>query len=292
MLFIRKAISLNDSQRGKIMIGIRIHGRGGQGGVTASRLLATAAYYDGMYSQAIPMYGTERRGAPLTCFVRLDDVRVRQRELVHEPDIVLVLDPLLSTRQSMADGVKPGGILILNTSLPPEEVQIGGDFKIATVDATSIALETLKRPITNTAILGAFSKVVGYPKLESIEKAIMKQFPGRIGEMNIAAIKMSYEKASEAVQATNKEPLESESVAVRGYGVLKDVSSWRVFSPVIDLDKCTGCKSCWLYCPETSIKWTEDNKPEIELHKCKGCGICVTECPVKAIEFKRVEIKR
>ncbi len=273
------------------MIGIRIHGRGGQGGVTASRLLATAAYFDGKYSQAIPMYGTERRGAPLTCFVRIDDVRVRERELVHDPEIVMVLDPLLSTQQGMTRGMKPGGLLILNLPVPPEEVKIGGDIRIATVDATTIALETLRRPITNTAMLGAFSKAVGWPKLESIEKAIMKQFPGRIGEMNIAAIRRSYEEVSDVVEATIKEEKEAEDLTVGGYGVLRDVSSWRVFSPHIDLDKCTSCRSCWIYCPETAIKWTDDNKPEIEWRKCKGCGICVNECPVKAIEFKRVEVE-
>jgi len=272
-------------------IGIRIHGRGGQGGVTASRLLAAAAYYDGQYSQAIPMYGTERRGAPLTCFVRIDDVRVRERELVHDPDIVMVLDPLLSTQQGIMTGMKPGGLLILNSPLPPEEVKIGGDIRIATVDATTIALETLRRPITNTAILGAFSKAVGWPKLESVEKAIMKQFPGRIGELNVAAIRRSYKEVSDVVPATIKEAKEAEEVSVAGYGVLRDVSSWRVFEPVIDLDKCTSCKACWIYCPETAINWTDDNKPEIEMRKCKGCGICVEECPLDIIEFKRVEIK-
>jgi 2-oxoacid:acceptor oxidoreductase gamma subunit (pyruvate/2-ketoisovalerate family)/2-oxoacid:acceptor oxidoreductase delta subunit (pyruvate/2-ketoisovalerate family) len=272
------------------MIGIRIHGRGGQGAVTASRLLATAAYFDGKFSQAIPMYGTERRGAPLTAFVRIDDVRVRERELVHEPDIVTVLDPLLSTQQSVAEGLKEGGLLILNSQLPPEKVEIGGEIMIATVDATKIALEMLKMPITNTAILGAFSKVAGFPKLESIEKAIMKQFPGRIGEMNIAAIRMSYDEVSEVKPATNKEAvMERQDLHVGGYGVLKDVSSWRVFTPRIDLDKCTGCKSCWLFCPETAIKWVDDG-PEIEYRKCKGCGVCVNECPVKAIEFVREEV--
>jgi pyruvate ferredoxin oxidoreductase gamma subunit len=274
-----------------MVIGIRIHGRGGQGGVTASRLLAAAAYYDGKYSQAIPMYGTERRGAPLTCFVRIDDVRVRERELVHDPDIVMVLDPLLSTQQGMTRGMKPRGLLILNSTLPPEEVKIGGDIRIATVDATTIALETLRRPITNTAILGAFSKAVGWPKLESIEKAIMKQFPGRIGEMNVEAIRRSYKEVSEVVPATMKEAPEAEDVTASGYGVLRDVSSWRVFSPVFDLDKCTSCKSCWIYCPETAINWTDDNKPEVEWRKCKGCGICVNECPVGAIEFERVEVE-
>ena len=272
------------------MIGIRIHGRGGQGAVTASRLLATASYFDGKFSQAIPMYGTERRGAPLTAFVRIDDIRVRERELVHEPDIVIVLDELLSTQQSVADGLKKGGLLILNSSLPPEKVEIGGDIKIATVDATKIALETLKRPITNTAILGAFSKAAGFPKLESLEKAIMKQFPGRIGELNIAAIRMSYDGVSEVKPATNKEvAAEKHDLHVGGYGVLKDVSSWRVFTPKVDLDKCTGCKACWLFCPETAFEWV-DNRPVIDYRKCKGCGICVNECPVKAIDFVRVEV--
>lgn len=274
-----------------MVVGIRIHGRGGQGGVTASRLLATAAYYDGKFSQAIPMYGTERRGAPVTAYVRVDDVRVRERELVHTPDIVMVLDPLLSTRQTMADDIAEGGLLLLNAAYPPEEVKTGGNFRVATVNATSIALETLRRPITNTAILGAFAKAVGWPKLESIEKAIRKQFSGRIADMNIEAINRSYDECSEVIPAPVKTAGESEAIAVGGYGVLKDVSSWRVFQPVIDMDKCTGCKNCWIYCPETSIKWTDENRPEIEWRKCKGCGICVNECPVVAIEFKRVEIK-
>ncbi len=274
-----------------MVVGIRIHGRGGQGGVTASRLLATAAYYDGKFSQAIPMYGTERRGAPVTAYVRVDDVRVRERELVHTPDIVMVLDPLLSTRQTMADDMAEGGLLLLNAAYPPEEVKTGGNIRVATVNATSIALETLRRPITNTAILGAFAKAVGWPKLESIEKAIRKQFSGRIADMNIEAIKRSYDECSEVIPAPVKTAGESEAIAVGGYGVLKDVSSWRVFQPVIDMDKCTGCKNCWIYCPETAIKWTDENRPEIEWRKCKGCGICVNECPVEAIEFKRVEIK-
>jgi pyruvate ferredoxin oxidoreductase gamma subunit len=274
-----------------MVVGIRIHGRGGQGAVTASRLLATAAYYDGKFSQAIPMYGTERRGAPVTAYVRIDDVRVRERELVHTPDIVMVLDPLLSTRQTMADDMAEGGLLLLNAAYPPEEVKTGGNIRVATVNASNIALETLRRPITNTAILGAFAKAVGWPKLESIEKAIRKQFSGRIADMNIEAIKRSYDECSEVIPAPVKTAGESEAIAVGGYGVLKDVSSWRVFQPVIDMDKCIGCKNCWIYCPETAIKWTDENKPEIEWRKCKGCGICVNECPVEAIEFKRVEIK-
>ncbi len=274
------------------MIEIRLHGRGGQGAVTASRIIATAAYEEGKYSQAIPMYGTERRGAPLTAFVRIDDQRVRERELVHDPDISIVLDPLIAKQQAVVDSLKPGGLVLLNTGHGPEEVKLGGDFKVATVDATTIALETLGRPITNTAILGAFVKITGLLKLESVEKAILKYFPGRLGEMNIAAVRRSYEEVKGPMQAVVKEAPETKvDIHVGGYGVLRDVSSWRVFTPEVDEEKCIGCKACWIFCPETAFSWNEEtNKPEIEYRKCKGCGVCVNECPVKAIEFVRVEV--
>jgi 2-oxoacid:acceptor oxidoreductase gamma subunit (pyruvate/2-ketoisovalerate family)/2-oxoacid:acceptor oxidoreductase delta subunit (pyruvate/2-ketoisovalerate family) len=273
------------------LIEIRLHGRGGQGAVTASRIIATAAYEEGKYSQAIPMYGTERRGAPLTAFVRIDDVRVRERELVHNPDISIVLDPLIAKEQGVVENLKPGGLVLLNTTYEPEEIKLGGNFKVATVDATSIALSTLGRAITNTAILGAFSRITGLVKLESMEKAIKKYFPGRLGEMNVAAVRKSFEEVKGPIQAVVKEaPPIKQEVTVGGYGVLKDVSSWRVFTPEIDDDKCIGCKACWIFCPETAIEWNEENKkPVIIYNKCKGCGLCANECPVDAIEMVRVE---
>ena len=270
------------------MFEIRIYGRGGQGAVTASRILAEAVYHEGKYSQAIPMYGTERRGAPVTAYVRIDEVRVRERDLVHEPDIVVCLDPLLSRRQTVAQGLKTGGLLLLNYPHPPEEVPVGGEFDVATVDATKIALETLRRPITNTAILGAFSKVTGLVELESIEKAVLHRFPGRLGEMNVAAMRRSHEEAYMPKPARKLEEaaVEEGPLTSSGFGVLRSVAEWRVFRPVVDYDKCVSCRLCWVYCPETAISWVDD-KPKIDYRKCKGCGICPNECPVKAIEFKR-----
>lgn len=271
------------------MIEVRLHGRGGQGVVTCSWILAEAVYHDGKHSQAIPMYGTERRGAPVTAFVRIDDVRVRERDLVHEPDIVFVLDALISKRQAIIEGLKEGGLVVLNYPHPPEEVPLEGDFKVATVDATKIAMETLRRPITNTAILGAFAKVTGMVSLEAIDKAILHRFPGRVGKMNIDAVRRSYEEVSELV-AVHKEakPDAEGALTGGGYGTVRSVASWRMFRPVIDVDKCIGCKFCWIYCPETAYTWNvEENKPELEYRKCKGCQICVNECPVGAIEWKR-----
>ena len=275
------------------MMEIRIHGRGGQGVVTASRIIATAAYEEGKYSQAIPMYGTERRGAPVVAYVRIDDKRVRERELVHYPDLSMCLDPYISTQQAVANDVKPRGKVLLNASFPPENSGLAGDIMIACVDATSIALETIGRPITNTAMLGALAKSTGILKLESVEKAIRKYFSGRVADMNIAAVRKSYEKVSGWAPAKNKFPPKVQAdIHVGGYGVLRDVSLWRVFTPYIDEAKCIGCKNCWLFCPEAALEWKETNKPALISNRCKGCGVCATECPVKAIEMKRVVVSR
>jgi len=274
------------------VIEIRLHGRGGQGAVTASRIIAAAAYEGGKYSQAIPMYGTERRGAPLTAFVRIDNIRVRERELVHFPDYSVCFDPLLSMNQMVAQNVKAGGIVLVNSPFKPEQIPLAGDIKIATVDATDIALKTLGRPITNTAILGAFAKLCPDITMKGVEKAIMKYFPGRPGEMNIKAAEMAYNSVSELVPAKNKvQPKELEEQEVGGYGALKDVSSWRVFYPEVNEDKCISCKTCWISCPEAALEWKENQKPAMIWRSCKGCGVCANECPVKAIEMKRVEIK-
>lgn len=275
------------------MIEIRLHGRGGQGAVTASRIIAAAAYEEGKYSQAIPMYGTERRGAPLTAFVRIDNVRVRERELVHYPDYSICFDEFISMQQYVAKDVKPGGIVLCNTTFKPEDLPLAGPINIATVDATDIALKTIGRPITNTAILGAFLKICPEVSMKSIEKAIMKYFPGRAGEMNIKAAHMSYDEVVGPVPAKNQvAPKEVASLEVGGYGALKDVSSWRVFEPIVNEEKCIGCKNCWIFCPEAALEWKANNKPAMINRSCKGCGVCANECPVKAIEMKRVEIKK
>jgi pyruvate ferredoxin oxidoreductase gamma subunit len=268
------------------MIEIRLHGRGGQGAVTANEILAEAAYYDGKYAQAIPMYGTERRGAPVTAFLRLDNVRVRERDLVHEPDIVVILDPLLSQRPACIEGLKKGGLVIANYPYPAEKIPLGGDFKITSIDATQIAMDTLGRPITNTAILGAFSKATGLIRMESIEKAVMHRFPGRMGEMNVNAVRKAYELTPPAIQAKGEVRKDEEGLAGGGYGTIRSAAGWRTFRPVWDYDKCIRCRICWISCPDNAIDWVED-KPTIDYRKCKGCGICTNECPTKAIEFKR-----
>jgi 2-oxoacid:acceptor oxidoreductase gamma subunit (pyruvate/2-ketoisovalerate family)/2-oxoacid:acceptor oxidoreductase delta subunit (pyruvate/2-ketoisovalerate family) len=269
---------------------IRFHGRGGQGAVTAVRILASAAHLEGKYTQAIPMYGTERRGAPVVAFCRIDDTRIKERDLVHEPDAVVVLDPLLGKTVNVTEGLKNGGLVLINHPGTYEKAGLVGSFKVATVDATKIALETLGRPITNTAILGAFAKVCGIPKLESLEEAIREELPSTIAESNIAATRRAFEEVSKPSDASGLARVESERKIAQKplISYSKEVADWRVFRPIINKAACTGCMRCWIYCPEAAID-VSSGKAEIDYDYCKGCGICFEECKVGAIKFEKEE---
>jgi len=175
------------------MMEVRFHGRGGQGAVTAARLLAEAAFLEGKYCQAFPSFGAERRGAPVLAFTRIDNKPIRIRSLVYEPNHVVVLDPTLLEAVNVAAGLKRGGIIVVNAKETPEELKAG---KVAAVDATAIALELLGTPITNTAMLGAFAKATKLVSLESVVKAIEGYFGGKLAEKNVAAVKAAYERTS------------------------------------------------------------------------------------------------
>lgn len=171
------------------MIEIRFHGRGGQGAVTAARLLAEAAFLEGKHAQAFPFFGAERRGAPVLAFARIDDKQIRVRTQIYEPDYVVVLDPLLPEVVDVASGIKQGGIIVLNSKKAMQFPRA----QTASVDATSIAMETLGVSITNTAMLGAFAKATGLVTLESLIEVIKRHFSSKLAEKNTSAIKAAYE---------------------------------------------------------------------------------------------------
>ena len=176
-----------------LMIEIRWHGRGGQGAVTSVEMLALAAIEEGKYAQGFPSFGPERRGAPVAAFTRIDDRQIKVRSGIYEPDVVIVLDPGLIGLVNVIDGLKPGGTLIVNTPKSPDEVKKELKFKgrVATVDATKIAWEELKVPITNTTMLGAVIKAVESVKLKSVEVPLKERF-GRLAVRNINALKRAY----------------------------------------------------------------------------------------------------
>ncbi|RLI26855.1 MAG: hypothetical protein DRO52_01860 [Candidatus Hecatellales archaeon] len=176
------------------MIEIRWHGRGGQGAVTAAEILAHAAIGEGKYAQAFPSFGPERRGAPVLAFNRIDDKPIWVRSDVYEPDIVAVLDPSLLATVNVLEGLKPEGVVIVNTKESLDRVKATLNFqgKVAVVNATDIALEVLKLPIVNTAMIGAFVKATGVVRLESVVEAVVERF-GKAGKLNAEAVRKAYE---------------------------------------------------------------------------------------------------
>lgn len=176
------------------MVEIRIHGRGGQGAVTSAEILALAAIEEGKYAQGFPSFGPERRGAPVIAFSRVNDKPIRLRSKVYKPDVALVLDPSLLKILDPSQGLKPEGLLILNTHKPMEEIrsEIGYKGKMATVDADSIAREELGLPITNTTMLGALIRGTGIVKLDSIIAPLRARF-GRVAEKNEKALRRAFQ---------------------------------------------------------------------------------------------------
>ncbi|MGB2690066.1 MAG: pyruvate ferredoxin oxidoreductase subunit gamma [Desulfobacterales bacterium] len=175
------------------MIEIRIHGRGGQGNVAAAELLSIAAFKDGKFSQAFPSFGAERVGAPVMAFVRIDDKKIRTREDVQNPDYLIVQDSNLIGSVPVLDGLKPDGLILVNSELKPEELQLKTTAKVETIPATEIALEIIGRPIPNAIMIGAFCTITGLISIDAVQEAIMGKFPGRVGENNVAALERARE---------------------------------------------------------------------------------------------------
>lgn len=185
----------------KHMLEVKCIGRGGQGAVTFSQLLAIAAFEQGYpVVQAMPSFGVERRGAPSFSFTRLSKVECTgYRSLIYEPDIVVVLDPSLVGEINVLEGLKKNGIIIINSNKTPKQLGIKPNIKAYTVDATSVALKIFKLDIVNTAMLGAFAAITKEIKLESTYKAIEQRFEGKTNliEANKKAINEVYDKLKE-----------------------------------------------------------------------------------------------
>lgn len=181
------------------MLEIRLHGRGGQGAVVGCKILAMAVYIEGKYVQAFPSFGVERRGAPVTAFVRIDDHPINIRHQIYHPDHLIVLDATLMKNGEIFEGLKPGGFILINAKHEPKDFSKNPklkDYRIAVIDANSIAahhhlgMET--SPIVNTAILGAFTKVTEICSIETLCSAIMKGAPVE-PKANAAAAREAYE---------------------------------------------------------------------------------------------------
>lgn len=291
------------------MYRFRFHGRGGQGIKTASRIFGTAAFLEGYYAQDFPMYGPERRGAPVAAYVRISKERIVSRGYINHPDVVVVGDETLLF-DPVADPLRGfgGGVLFVNTGSNP---RMDVDGEVVTLDITGMALEYIGRISAISAGVGAVAcRIAGFSKSNTIE-AVARELE-EIGvseeliEKNLRLAEASFNNVPsfdlDTLPSTKKpDYIDSDIVYVRlddGYvGVctiarlgnteIRRTGSWRILKPIVDHDKCTGCRICFAYCPDVSITIGDDNKAHIDYDHCKGCLICSSVCPFKAITMVR-----
>jgi pyruvate ferredoxin oxidoreductase gamma subunit len=295
------------------MIEVVVHGRGGQGAVTAAELVAQAAIEENRYAQAFPSFGPERRGAPVAAYIRVSEGPISLREKIYTPDVVIVLDPSLLELVNVFDGLKPGGDIIINSPDPTEGTleELGSNYRLAVVDAGRIAQETLGVPITNTAIIGALIRGTGIVRMKTMEPLFRARF-GRLADRNLEALKRAYEETVILEEPRGKtQSKRAEKASTRPAGPVKRTEvqdrikveiaadivvpgstaenftgSWRgAGRPATDYEKCVKCGRCWILCPDTAYIPKGDGYFDWDERYCKGCGICVVECPKQAIQM-------
>jgi pyruvate ferredoxin oxidoreductase gamma subunit len=186
------------------MFQVRIHGRGGQGVVTAAEILSVAAFHEGRHAQAFPNFGSERMGAPVMAYCRIDDKEIRLREPVMNPDALIIQDPTLLHQEDVFQGLAPEGYILINSKRSFED--LGIDEFVATfpaghvrhVGATELAMKHVRRPLPNAALLGGFAAISGQLHMDSVAKAIIEKFPGAVGEANVNAAREAFDMADAA----------------------------------------------------------------------------------------------
>ena len=294
------------------MISIRFHGRGGQGAKTASRVLGTAAFIEGFVAQDAPIYGAERRGAPVSAFTRLAKEPIRERGIITRPALVVVADASLISDPTarVLEGIDERTAVFINSPLRPEPflAQTPVLGRLTTLDVTERALQHFGKGGTISALLGAVAgRLVGL-RWESIHGAIARELadlglPALIVERNQTVARQCYDAVPTMTLEAAAVPLVSPTqlqvpiydppskgtarISAVANSVLRETGGWRTFRPVLVPEKCNGCWLCFVYCPDGVISMSKDDKPVIDYDHCKGCQICVHECPTDALMAER-----
>ena len=191
------------------MFQIRIHGRGGQGVVSGAELLSVAAFIEGRYAQAFPSFGSERMGAPVMAFCRIDDKAIRLREPVLAPDALIIQDPTLLHQVDLFNGVPRRGYVLINSTRRLDELGLEGfahgvqKYRLCTIAATELAQKHVGRAVPNVPLLGGFAAVTGVITLSSLAAALRQKFPPGIAEKNVCAATEAYETTKRAMEAVD-----------------------------------------------------------------------------------------
>ncbi len=295
------------------MIRVRFHGRGGQGIKTASRILGTAAFLEGYYVQDAPLYGAERRGAPITAFDRISKEPVLERGIITNPDIIAIGDETLlnDAAANVFQGIRKGGIFFVNTHYEASHIlerYCLPECKVIVHDVTDITINTVGKASVSATLAACICRITGTAGKEALINAIKKELKSielkdETIDKNIEAAILCYDKMSEVPIETYrfnpvsgpkiiavKHYLPPKGVAViyaKGNTKKRKTGNWRLFKPCINYERCVRCGICFVSCPDGCISLDTDNYPVIEYANCKGCLICYEECSAKAIETKR-----
>ena len=294
------------------MTAIRFHGRGGQGAKTASRIVGTAAFLEGYQAQDSPVYGAERRGAPVSAFTRIAREPIRERGLIARPDLVVVADASLISDPSarVTEGVDERTVVFVNSSLSADDVrsQTSLPGRLTILDLNEMALQHFGKRGAISALLGAVAgRLVGLRR-ESIREAIARELTDlglvtTVIERNQTVALQCYDRVQTVALETSARPPAASvqlrpptyesptrgtaSITAGPNSAIRSMSGWRTFRPVLHPDLCNGCWLCFASCPEGAITIKPDGKPAIYYPHCKGCLDCVEVCPTDAITAER-----
>jgi len=295
---------------------IRFHGRGGQGMKTASRIVSTAAFREGYDTQDAPIYGAERRGAPMAAFTRIDHAPILERGMIAAPDLVVVADETLfdDPQAGVLRGLQASGTVLANSAHAPALLRerYGIVPALAVLDFTGLVLSHVGSLAALSVALGAATCRVAGLCTSSVEQAVQEELEAlglsadRI-ERNLDLARLCYERVDvwlpvqpaavpapvavsrpQVVTLTYQGPWRgTPSVAAPANTPLRKTGNWRVWRPVIDLARCTQCWMCFVSCPDGAIALDDADTPHIDYEVCKGCLVCVEECPTHTIHTLR-----
>ena len=294
------------------MLAIRFHGRGGQGAKTASRIVGTAAFLEGFQAQDSPIYGAERRGAPLAAFTRIAHQPIRERGVIARPDLVIVGDASLipDPGARLFEGVDERTVVFVNSPLTVEQLRAQTLLpgRVVTMDLTGMALEQFGKRTAISALLGAVACRLAGLGRETVREAIAHELtdlglaPSVIEQNQRLGLRCYDGVQAMVIEASARQPAATARLRLPSYepptrgtaGItagpnasIRSVSGWRTFRPVLRPDLCNGCWLCFANCPEGAITIKPDGKPAVYYPHCKGCLDCAEVCPTDAMTVER-----
>ena len=288
---------------------IRLHGRGGEGVKLASRILSRAIFLGGFTVQDSPLYGAERRGAPVVAFTRFGDGPIHERGYIETPDIAVLMDHSLLNYPDAAvlSGLDEGSLLLVNSAHSGRELseRYQTAAQVVALDVTAIALDVLGHQLLSAPIAGFTAKVATLAPWRQVAEAIQTELAA-VGlgqdliERNLRAAQRAYDAAPpvglpEPRRARAAVPrrafalprlparIAAPAIEAEATSALRTTEGWRIYRPVIERSRCTRCFICFALCPEGAIRLDSQNYPVIDYGHCKGCLVCMTECAPQAI---------